>query len=326
MRKLWIHVELIYQVFNLIFSWFALGNYYIAFRVLTNAMEDPSFGFKGIHIANIILEYFYVGLLIMCFILALGNRPQGSKWAFTLAFVGFGILTIYMTFAAIFIAYKGIQGLSQDQGGLTFSDVFTDPLFRNIVLSIAATTGLYLISSLIFLEPWHMITSFIQYLLIAPAYINVLNVYAFANVHDVSWGTKGDNKVSTDLGVVKTGKNGNEVEVAVPTAETDINAAYEDALHVLTTKPPPVVSKPDPATEQEDYYRTFRTNVLLAWTLSNAGLAAVITTTTGSAADKGASSTTSGYTAFLLFSVAGLAFVRFLGATTYMIVRLFAGE
>jgi chitin synthase len=125
-----------------------------------------------------------------------------------------------------------------------------------------------------------MVTSFIQYLLIAPAYVNVLNVYAvsricydlrptgsahpylsrqFANVHDVSWGTKGDNKVSTDLGVVKTGKNKNEVEVAVPTAETDINAAYDDALHVLTTKPPPVVSKPDPATEQEDYYRTFRT-------------------------------------------------------------------
>jgi len=245
---------------------------------------------------------------------------------FTLAFAGFATLTAYMTFAAIFIAVKGVQGVAQEKGSLTFSDVIQNSVFRNIVLSIAATTGLYLISSLIFLEPWHMITSFVQYLLMAPAYINVLNVYAFANVHDVSWGTKGDNKVGTDLGVVNTGKNKNEVEVAVPTAETDINAAYEDALHVLTTKPPPVVSKPDPATQQEDYYRTFRTNVLLAWTLSNALLAAVITTTIGSAAVKGANSTTSGYTAFLLFSVAGLAFVRFVGATTYMVVRLFAGE
>jgi chitin synthase len=124
-----------------------------------------------------------------------------------------------------------------------------------------------------------MITSFIQYLLMAPSYINVLNVYAvscsryrcpcslddlpfamqFANVHDVSWGTKGDNKVSTDLGVVATGKNKNEVEVAVPTAETDINAAYEDAIHVLSTKAPKVEQKPDLGTQQEDYYRTFRT-------------------------------------------------------------------
>ena len=60
-------------------------------------MEDPSFNLKGINIVNIILEYFYLGLLIMCYILALGNRPQGAKWFYTLAFIGFGIITIYMT-------------------------------------------------------------------------------------------------------------------------------------------------------------------------------------------------------------------------------------
>ena len=76
---------------------------------------------------------------------------------------------------------------------------------------------------------------------------------------DVSWGTKGDNKISTDLGDVKTGPNKNEVEVVVPTTETDINAAYEDAIHMLSTKPPKVDSKPDPQTQQEDYYRNFRT-------------------------------------------------------------------
>jgi hypothetical protein len=101
------------------------------------------------------------------------------------------------------------------------------------------------------LEPWHMITSFFQYLLLAPSYINVLNVYAvsrlvyftflfdltrcqFANVHDVSWGTKGDNKVSTDLGVVATSKDKSTVEASVPTDQRDINAAYEDAMAILS--------------------------------------------------------------------------------------------
>jgi chitin synthase len=192
------------------------------------------------------------------------------------------------------------------------------------VLSLAATLGLYIASSILFFEPWHMITSFLQYLLMAPSYIAVLNVYAFANVHDVSWGTKGDNKVSTDLGVVSvgTGPNKNEVEVAVPTAETDINAAYEDAIHVLSTKPPKAEQKVDAATQQEDYYKTFRTNVLLVWTLSNALLAAVVVSATGSSA----STAVNGYMAFILFSVAGLALVRFIGSTTYLIVRLFAGE
>ena len=45
----------------------------------------------------------------------------------------------------------------------------------------------------------------------------------------------------------------------MPTAETDINAAYEDAIHVLSTKPPKEEKKVDVATEQEDYYRNFRT-------------------------------------------------------------------
>lgn len=38
----------------------------------------------------------------------------------------------------------------------------------------------------------------------------------FVNVHDVSWGTKGKNKVSTS-------KDKNEVEVMVPTEDVDIN-------------------------------------------------------------------------------------------------------
>jgi hypothetical protein len=29
--------------------------------------------------------------------LSLGNRPQGSKWGYTLAFIGFALLTVYMT-------------------------------------------------------------------------------------------------------------------------------------------------------------------------------------------------------------------------------------
>ncbi|KAJ7599620.1 glycosyltransferase family 2 protein [Mycena floridula] len=328
MRKFWIHVEIIYQFFNLLFSWFALANYYIAFTILSEAMEDPSFGIStGIHIVNLILGYAYLGLLILCFILALGNRPQGSKWGYTGAMIGFGFITVYMTFAAFFLAFKGIENIQHTDGPLSLNSIFTNSIFRNIVISLCATLGLYLIASLIFFEPWHMITSFVQYLLLAPSYIAVLNVYAFANVHDVSWGTKGDNKVVQDLGVVVASKDaGGMAEVEISTEEKDINAAYEDAIHVLNTKPPKVDSKPDAATVQEDYYKSIRTNVLLAWTLSNGILGAVVVNATEKAAGSSAANAVKGYMAFLLFSVAGLAFVRFVGSTMYMIVRLFAGE
>ncbi|KAH6907524.1 chitin synthase [Coprinopsis sp. MPI-PUGE-AT-0042] len=326
MRKAWIHVEMVYQVFNLIFAWFSLANFYIAFAILATAMESEAFGLKGINIFNVIINYVYVGLLIMCFILSLGNRPQGAKWFYTIAMIGFSLITIYMTFAAFFLAVKGVQSIARDtEGGITFGTFFSDPIFRNIVISLAATLGLYLLASLIFFEPWHMITSFIQYLLMAPSYIAVLNVYAFANVHDVSWGTKGDNKPAASLGAVTTGGTGNknEVEVEVPTSEKDINALYEDAIHVLNTKPPQVEAKVDASTQQEDYYRNFRTNVLLSWTLTNGLLAAAIVSTNDS---ETAGKAVQGYMAFLLFSVAFLAFIRFVGSTAYMIIRLFAGE
>ena len=54
-------------------------------------------------------------------------------------------------------------------------------------------------------------------------------------------------------------KKGDVVEVDVPAEQKDIDAAYEDAIHVLQTKPPKTESKPDPQTQQEDYYRSFRT-------------------------------------------------------------------
>jgi chitin synthase len=84
-------------VFNLIFSWFALGNYYITFTILSNAMEDKSFHIPAITYVNDVLEYFYGGLLVMCFLLSLGNRPQGSKWGYTGAIIGFAVITVYMT-------------------------------------------------------------------------------------------------------------------------------------------------------------------------------------------------------------------------------------
>lgn len=117
----------------------------------------------------------------------------------------------------------------------------------------------------------------------------VINVYAFCNVHDVSCefvctrydvlqfadlfeldtrtgGTKGATAVATDLGVVKaSGADKEKVDVDVPSDEKDIDAAYEDAKHVLAQKPPKEVKKVDLVQKAEDSYKNIRTNVVLVW-------------------------------------------------------------
>jgi hypothetical protein len=171
--------------------------------------------------------------------------------------IGFALITVYMVFCAVFLAIKGIQTMTQaaEDGSENMTDaIMKAPMFRNIVMSLLATYGLYIISSLISFDPWHLVTSFLQYLLIAPSYINVLNVYAFSNVHDVSWGTKGSDKASEELGVVKT-DNKNEVEINILTEAKDIDAVYEAELRVLATKAPPEDSTPNAEQVQEDYYK-----------------------------------------------------------------------
>ena len=89
--------------------------------------------------------------------LSMGNRPQGAKWGYTLAFVGFAVLTGYMTFSTVYLAVKSIQGIVNDNAGtLTVNDFFSNAVFRDVVLSIAATIGLYVLASLIHVSsPFH---------------------------------------------------------------------------------------------------------------------------------------------------------------------------
>lgn len=332
LRKMMFMVEDIYNTYNLIFSWFALGNFYLTFFILTKALghgvdgstlTDPPFSPDTGETLHTVFNYIYIVLIVIQFIMALGNRPQGSKIAYTSSMVFFAILMVYMMFAAIWITVVGVKTVVETSGG-QFIEMLEQSTFRNIIISLCATYVMYFVSSFMFLDPWHMFTSFIQYILLSPSYTNVLNIYAFCNTHDVSWGTKGDNTVATDLGVVKAKKDGSgdlAVEVEVPVEEKDINAAFIDAQVELTKKIEPEKSHRDAKTKQEDYYRSFRTRLVLAWIISNLALVVAIANTT--VIDiKGKASI---YLGFILWSVAGLSVIRFTGSTLYLIFKIFTG-
>lgn len=77
---------------------------------------------------------------------------ESSNWGYTGAMVGFAIITVYMTVAAFFLAFKGIAEVEQDHK--LPSEIFSSSIFRNIVLSLVATLGLYLLSSILFVSAW----------------------------------------------------------------------------------------------------------------------------------------------------------------------------
>jgi chitin synthase len=59
-------------------------------------------------------------------------------------------------FAGVFIAVKGIlnaeAAIVASGGHFTVSDIFANRIFRNIVLSLVATFGLWLVASFMFFE------------------------------------------------------------------------------------------------------------------------------------------------------------------------------
>ncbi|KAF8984145.1 Chitin synthase, class 1 [Entomortierella lignicola] len=338
-RKLFFHVEFFYSFISLMFSWFALANFYLTFYIISNALvyavnddgtiQKSPFGENDVGFwVFTVTRYIYILLIIVQFIMSMGNRPQGSNWAYKTSMGFFGLLMGYMLFGAVYLTINGIDKvqeqaatINETTGESMISLYFKDPMFTNAVISLASTYGLYFLASFIFLEPWHMFHSFLQYLFMLPSYVNILNVYAFCNIHDISWGTKGDTEVATDLGVAKKTAEGG-VEVSVPTDSHDINNAYDEAVSTLSVKPEEFKKHRDAKTKQEDYYREIRTRVLLTWIMSNALLVAVITS--GIFGDLRKTSTV--YLGIVLWSVAGLALFRFFGSVTYMILRLFNGR
>ncbi|TXT15990.1 hypothetical protein VHUM_00493 [Vanrija humicola] len=316
-RKSALMVEFVYNALNLLFGWFSLANFYIFFVILTRALEGKGFNIKNIHVLNVIVQYTYLGTVIACFIFGMGNRPQGSPWKYKIAIWIFAVLTFYMLIAGVVCTVAAIKNIDK-------------PIFIRLVVSLAATYGIFVVSSFLALDPWHIFTCFLQYLLFTPTYINVLNIVSLGIFHDLSWGTKGADTVETDLGKVQG--VGREVEVALVSDQHDIDMAYQDALDNIRIKRarvdpdemPPAKSASEQ--KQKDIYANFRTNLLLIWSLSNALLASIILAGNDNETFSGSGNSRQGvYMLIILIFVAGMAAFRFICATLYLIIRLFGG-
>ncbi|KAG0344782.1 Chitin synthase, class 2 [Podila minutissima] len=335
-RKIFLMFEFLYNAINLVFNWFSLANFYLTFYFLTTAAQNSTnkdfnpFSVFGDYAKYtfIVLRQMYLAAIVTVFICSLGNRPQGSRIIYILAIILFAIIMGFMLYlaAATVVAvvmphwgkYQEMIGLLKVQGP-----------FRDTVISLLSTYGLYIVSSLMHFEPWHMITSFIPYLLLMPAYVNILMVYAFCNTHDVSWGTKGDNKIADLGGATKVTKDGKEViKLEKPTSAEDIAAVYQLNMQELSVRPDVVKEKRDKKTKQEDYYKMFRTRLVLTWMFTNALLIIVMTANTGPSADSAPKSDAemfNPYLSMIFWSVAALSFVRFCGTTLYLILRALFG-
>ena len=200
-----------------------------------------------------------------------------------MSFLLFGIIQVYIVVLSMYLVVRALTGHNETEiethSGLDdfFKTFFSSSSSGIILIALAATFGLYFVASFMYLDPWHMFTSFPQYLCLMSSYVNILNVYAFSNWHDVSWGTKGSDKADV-LPSAQTTKSGDGKAAIIE--EPDKPQADIDSQFEITVKRALAEYHPPVTTEKktlEDSYKNFRTKLVTAWIFSNALLAVGIT-------------------------------------------------
>ena len=232
---------------------------------------------------NTIVKYGYLAFLLLQFILALGNRPKGSKFSYLASFVAFGVIQLYVVVDALYLVVRAFSGgapmdFTTDQGvGAFLKSFFGSSGAGIIIIALAATFGLYFVASFMYADPWHMFTSFPAYMAVQSSYVNILNVYAFSNWHDVSWGTKGSDKADALPSAKTTKDDGGKDAVIeeIDKPQADIDSQFETTVKRALT--PYVAPVEHEEKSLDDSYKSFRTRLVTFWIFSNGLLAVCIT-------------------------------------------------
>ncbi|CAN3366124.1 chitin synthase 2 [Diutina catenulata] len=322
MRKFFFHIEFIYQFVNLVMSWFNIASYFLVFRILTTGLTDPALNFAPGKVLGLVFLWLYVASIVTTFVLSFGNKPKGTEKFYVVIVLFFAVLMVYMMLAAVWMAVYTIKDIFSDPNQSAI-DLMLNPNFRDLIVATGSTYCLYFVASFMYLEPWHMFTSFIQYILLSPSYVNVLNIYAFCNIDDVSWGTKGDTGAH-DLGTAVVKEDGTfAVNIAISAEE--INKSYLKELDKIKQPAPP--EKGGNVTSNEDYYKYVRSMTVLVWMLTNFIIVAVVLETGGlkdfDEDENGRTARSEIFLTVVLWIVAFMALFRFIGCSLYLLGRMF---
>ncbi|KAJ8502894.1 hypothetical protein ONZ45_g11340 [Pleurotus djamor] len=337
-RMFFFHVQALYNAFSLFFSWFALANLWLSFSIIIELL--PTQGVVLVsrpfaHWFNATLEWIYLAFLTLQFVLALGNRPKGERLAYTVTMAVYAVLSVYLLICSFWLTALAFGNISRElsqQNASLIASIFAPPL-GPLLAALISTFGVYFIASFLYGDPWHMFSSFPQYLCLAPSFINVLNVYAFCNLHDVSWGTKGSDKADALPSI--SSKKGPDAPVVedVTKMQEDVDAAFKETVTRALSKVKEVEVREKPTMDDEN--RTFRTRLVAFWMLTNGALVIFVENINGwldvenpnitieqiREFNTGLGAKTNGYFAFILYSTFALAMIRFIGCLFYFLKR-----
>lgn len=281
-RLFFLFLQLVHNVTALLVAWFSLSGFLLTTFIVNEVTGDPPdaapvegfpFG-ASTPIVNAVIQVVYICTLVFQFILALGSRPKSSAVSYVISFSIFAFVQLYLVMNLVYLTKRLVDFQLDTNGGSKYAfinEYYADVGYITILVTAISIFGSYIVAGILALDPWHLVTSWAQFLFISSSYINILNIYAFSNIHDVSWGRKSGKKeperVPTwDVTVQRTDQGQSEAIVADRPMQ-DIDKAFKAALKRAVE---PHVPEKEP--EQDDTagrFMKFRTMLVAVYIFSN---------------------------------------------------------
>ncbi|KAF5593785.1 CHS-3 chitin synthase 3 [Fusarium subglutinans] len=233
MRKLAFFIPLLHSVLALVLAWFSLAAFLLTTFTINSISGDPPkdapaggfpFG-KATPIVNAVIQIVYLATVLFQFILALGSRPRNHRISYIISFAIFGLIQAYLIMNLVYLVKRVADYKADDTGSSNYAyigEFYADIGQSTIIVAGFSVFGVYILGALLALDPWHLLTSFAQFLFISSSYVNILNIYAFSNTHDVSWGRKGRHQ-DTEAGQRQEGPRPATIERRFTFSDQDPN-------------------------------------------------------------------------------------------------------
>ncbi|KNE72597.1 hypothetical protein AMAG_17040 [Allomyces macrogynus ATCC 38327] len=355
-RKTALVLEFFYMIVQFLFSFVALAHFYLALHFLVNGflalMDRPEAvtltlvptltrSPMAYHVVGAVLRVLrplYVFALCVTFLASLGNVPSKARGIFLMVIALFAIEAAVMLTLMVISTWVQFQinpdvsaALAQFNWASLAAPNDAAALVVVTLLALGATYGVFFLSSCMYWEFYHPIANILQYTILLPSYINVLQIYAYCNISDLSWGTKQDTAVAP---AAAAGGGG----AAAPVDDDDLARVpmlpASDYLAAATARfhdsIAPVMAHQDtdsedkkkaaaaapPKQDKDANFREFRTVWLVTWVFVNGCVAGALLSP-ATMGIKDAAEFQQKYLLGLSLSVLALTLLRFAGSLVF---------
>ena len=277
-------IQLVHNIAAFVLAWFSLSGFLLTTFIINEVSGEPPddapvegfpFG-RATPVVNAVIQTIYICTIVFQFVLALGGRPRHAAVSYIVSFAIFGIVQLYMIMNLVYLTKRLVDFKFDTNGGSRYAfinEYYSDVGYVTIFVTAIAIFGVYIAAGILSFDPFHLVNSWAQYMFVSSSYINILNIYAFSNIHDVSWGQKSGKKTiqrAPTLDVKVHQVAGGPPQATVPVLSVtmeDLDFRFEEtAKRALSPHQQEKEAEPD---DMQGKFMQFRTTLVAVYIFSN---------------------------------------------------------